>query len=183
MSMVVMSHADRRRRFERIAGDVIEPVRRYLDRRAEHADAEDVLSETLLALWRRVEDVPDEHVAWAIGIARLQLANAERASRRRDRLTHRIRVLDPPRERVPDDETAADDGVRAVLATLRPADAEVLRLWAWEELEPREIAVALSVSVNAATVRLHRARGRFADAWRKERGAPGHVDVKEGRGR
>ncbi len=180
--MVAMSHADRRRRFEEIAADVTEPVRRYVARRAAAADVDDVLSETLLALWRRLDDVPAEHIAWAIGVARLQLANADRASRRRDRLANRIRAIDPPcAHSEPSDEV--DDAVRAVLATLRPPDAEVLRLWSWEQLEPREIAVALGITANAAAVRLHRARGRFAQAWRKEQAADGHVGVKERSGR
>ncbi len=178
-----MSHADRRRRFEEIARDVIEPVRRYLARRAHAADVDDVVSETLLALWRRLDDIPAEHIAWAIGVARLQLANTERAARRRDRLTSRIRTLDPPPETTADSDDGTDDAVRRVLALLRPADAEVLRLWSWEQLEPREIAVVLGVTANAATVRLHRARKRFADAWRKEAASPGHVEVKERSGR
>lgn len=178
-----MSHADRRRRFEEIARDVIEPVRRYVDRRAHAADADDVVAETLLALWRRLDDIPAEHIAWAIGVARLQLANAERAARRRDRLTTRIRTLDPPREVTPLADDGVDDAVRRTLRSLRPADAEVLRLWSWEQLEPREIALVLGVTANAATVRLHRARKKFADAWRKDAASPGHVEVKERSGR
>lgn len=178
-----MSHADRRRRFEEIARDVIEPVRRYVDRRAHAADADDVVAETLLALWRRLDDIPAEHIAWAIGVARLQLANAERAARRRDRLTSRIRTLDPPREVTPLADDGVDDAVRRTLRSLRPADAEVLRLWSWEQLEPREIALVLGVTANAATVRLHRARKKFADAWRKDAASPGHVEVKERSGR
>ncbi|MFI8633636.1 RNA polymerase sigma factor [Microbacterium sp. NPDC077663] len=178
-----MSHADRRRRFEEIARDVIEPVRRYVDRRAHAADVDDVVSETLLALWRRLDDIPAEHIAWAIGVARLQLANTERAARRRDRLSNRIRTLDPPHEAAPVADDGVDDAVRLVLRSLRPADAEMLRLWSWEQLEPREIAVVLGISANAATVRLHRARKKFADAWRKEAASAGHVEVKERSGR
>lgn len=178
-----MSHADRRRRFEEIARDVIEPVRRYVDRRAHAADVDDVVSETLLTLWRRLDDIPAEHIAWAIGVARLQLANTERATRRRDRLSSRIRTLDPPQEATTVADDGVDDAVRQVLGSLRPADAEVLRLWSWEQLEPREIAVVLGVTANAATVRLHRARKKFADAWRKEAASAGHVEVKERSGR
>lgn len=174
-----MSHADRRRRFEEIARDVIEPVRRYVHRRAHAADVDDVVSETMLALWRRLDDIPAEHIAWAIGVARLNLANTERAARRRERLAGRIRTLDPPQHVTTVADDGVDDAVRHVLGSLRPADAEVLRLWSWEQLEPREIAVALGLTANAATVRLHRARKRFADAWRKEAASPGHVGVKE----
>lgn len=37
----------------------------------------------------------------------------------------------------------------------------MLRLWAWEELAAAEIAQALGISTNAATIRLHRARERL----------------------
>lgn len=172
-----------RARFENAVRLVADPVRRYLWRRTDAATADDVLSETLAVLWRRFDSAPvgDELVAWTIGVARLQLANAERAVRRRARLAAKVAVLDPPPLVVAaPGSSPVDDEVRTALAQLRPADAELLRLWAWDDLAPREIATVLGISVNAATVRLHRARGRFAAAWSKSHPAPGHVSTREG---
>jgi RNA polymerase sigma-70 factor (ECF subfamily) len=166
-------------RFRALVAEVADPVRRYLWRRTDSATADDVLAETLVVLWRRFDDQPREAVPWAIGIARKLLANARRAAVRRERLVARITVVDPPRAVVadePDDD--ADREVRRVLALLRPADAEVLRLWAWDELEPRDIAGALGISANAAAVRLHRARRRFEEAFGKDRWPTGQVGVK-----
>ena len=165
----------RRQRFEALATDVIEPVRRYLARRTDPATADDVLSETLIVLWRRFEDVPDAEVAWAIGIARLQLANAVRAQRRQERLARRIAETPVP---TPDDIDTAE-AVRRAIARLRPGDAEIVRLWAWEGLEPAQLAVVLGITANAAAVRLHRARRRFADQFGKENAAVGHEGDKE----
>lgn len=95
-------------------------------------------------------------------MARLQLANALRAQRRQDRVARRLVATAPPPE--VDDGTA--DAVRSTLARLRPADAEIIRLWAWEGLEPAQIATVLAISANAAAVRLHRARRRFAEQFR-----------------
>lgn len=161
---------------------VADPVRRYLWRRADPATAEDVLAETLIVLWRGHDRVPAdaEVVAWAIGVARLQLANANRAQRRRDRLVAKITVLDPPGASVPVQGGPVDEEVRVTLASLRTADAEVLRLWAWDELAPREIAIVVGTTVNAATVRLHRARRRFEDVWRKTHPGSGHIETREG---
>lgn len=161
---------------------VADPVRRYLWRRADPATAEDVLAETLIVLWRRHERMPAdaEVVAWAIGVARLQLANANRAQRRHDRLVAKIAVLDPPAVFVAEHSGPVDEAVRVTLAGLRTADAEVLRLWAWDELAPREIAIVLGTTVNAATVRLHRARRRFEGEWRKTHGGSGHIETREG---
>ncbi|WP_189332781.1 RNA polymerase sigma factor [Actinoplanes ianthinogenes] len=165
----------RRVRFETIAPAVIDAVRRYLARRTDPATADDVLSETLLICWRRLDEMPAEHLPWAYGVARWCLANADRGRRRQARLTARIAVLDPPPEAVagpgPD-----DDDLRAALAAMRPEDAELLRLWAWEDLSPAQIAVVLGISANAATIRLHRARQRL----RKLIEGAGHEESTEG---
>ncbi|MET8176684.1 hypothetical protein [Streptomyces clavifer] len=49
---------DREARFEALVGVVAEPLHRYLRRRAEPGAVDDVLAETMLVLWRRLEDVP-----------------------------------------------------------------------------------------------------------------------------
>lgn len=176
---------DRERRFEVIVRTCIDPLRGYLARRTDQATADDVLSETLSALWRRLDDVPeDAPIAWSIGVARLQLRNSERAARRRGRLIARILTVDPPSETMPvaGTDDAAEDVARA-MAGLREADAELLRLWIWDELEPRQIATVLGITANAVSIRLHRAKKRFEDLYRKDRRANGHDQVKEGDGR
>jgi RNA polymerase sigma-70 factor (ECF subfamily) len=126
-------------RFRALVAEVTDPVRRYLWRRTDSATADDVLAETLVVLWRRRDDEPDDPVPWAIGVARKQLANARRAAARRERLFARIAVVDPPLEVVPDErDDESDAEVRRVLGQLRPADAEVLRLWAtWSRSSSR----------------------------------------------
>ncbi|HWT23737.1 MAG TPA: sigma-70 family RNA polymerase sigma factor, partial [Solirubrobacteraceae bacterium] len=59
-------------------------------------------------------------------------------------------------------------------------DREVLRLWAWEQLAPREIAVVLGITPNAASVRLHRATKRLRDSLGKTRAPAGHVPARQG---
>jgi len=62
------------------------------------------------------------------------------------------------------DATAAHDVVSAALDDLSESDAELLRLWAWEQLEPAEIAEVLGCSPGTARTRMHRARSRLRDA-------------------
>lgn len=169
----------RRDRFEEVAPGLIEPLRRFLARRTDPATAEDVLAETLLVCWRRIEDLPDEPLPWVYGVARNCLRNAERATRRQERVAARIMAVDPPREAAPEPE--GDVRVREAVARLRPADAELLRLWAWEQLEPAEIAVVLGITANAASVRLHRARARLEDELGKTGRPAGHEESREGR--
>ena len=49
------------------------------------------------------------------------------------------------------------------MARLRPDEAELLRLWAWEQLGPAEIAAVLDLTPNAVSIRLHRARGKLKE--------------------
>ena len=165
----------RRERFERIAPAVIDAVRRYLARRTDSATADDVLSETLLICWRRLDEMPGEHLPWAYGVARNCLANADRGRRRQARLAARVALLDPPPEAVAETASPGPD-LTAALAAMRPEDAELLRLWAWEDLTPTQIAVVLGVSANAATIRLHRAKQRL----RKVVDRAGHEESTEG---
>lgn len=165
-----------RERFERIAEEAFEPLQRYLRRRAAPQDAEDVLSEVLLTVWRRIEDAPAENaLPWCYGIARRALANHRRGDRRRLRLTTRLGSQPVTHYPEPADLQPDDDMV-AALNGLDPPDQEVLRLWAWEQLEPREIAQVIGVSPNAATLRLSRAKKKLAEALvRQDDATVGHI--------
>ncbi len=137
--------ADRRARFEELARELIDPLRRYLARRTDPATADDVLSDTLLVCWRRLDDVPDNALPWAYGVARNCLANVQRGERRRERLAAKIAVVAPPDQSAPAASDSRDDELLEAMAALRPEDAELLRLWAWEQLTPGEIATVLQV--------------------------------------
>jgi len=175
---------DQRARFEALAQVVTEPLHRYLLRRADADQVDDILSETLLVLWRRIEDVPGlgapEHVLdpdavlpWCYGVARGCLANARRADRRRRSLLERLTWAAPgtARETGDPDHTA----LHAALAQLRVLDREVVLLWAYEELTPSRIAEVTGLSANAVSIRLHRAKKKLAaQLERKTAPRPGH---------
>ena len=170
----------RRRRFELLAPGWIEAMRRYLARRTDPATADDVLSETLLVCWRRLDEVPEDHLPWVYAVARNCLANAERGRRRQERLVASISAVDPPAQAV-DGPGEGDDDLAAALEGLRTEDAELLRLWAWEDLTPAQIAVVLGISANAASIRLHRAKQKLREELRKLEDTGGHEESKEGR--
>ncbi|GAA5142949.1 hypothetical protein GCM10023340_07270 [Nocardioides marinquilinus] len=177
-----MTSEARRTRFEDVVTPAVEPLRRFLARRTDPATADDVLGDVLLVCWRRIDEVPDDALPWAYGVARLCLANAERSSRRQRRVAGRVATLDPPATVGPAAPgSPADDAVRAALAALPERDAELLRLWAWEQLTASEIAVVLDVTPNAASIRLHRAREKLRERLRKDGAAAGHEETTEGR--
>ncbi|WP_370249121.1 RNA polymerase sigma factor [Nocardioides sp.] len=169
--------------FEARLGGVIEPVRRFLRRRCDPDTVDDVLADTLLVLWRRRDELPAttdaDLLPYAYGVARGCLANARRSQERRERLRGRLlglRASDAAPGAVvgPGDPGDPADHVAAVLGLLPPAQAEVLRLWAWEELGAGEIATVLGITPNAASLRLQRARAGFREHWRQIRTETGH---------
>jgi RNA polymerase sigma-70 factor (ECF subfamily) len=172
-----MATTAQRRDFEALVASVHEPLMRYLGRRAPAADADDVMGDVLLTLWRRLDDVPQvDPLPWCYGVARRALANHRRGSERRGRLLERLRRQPPAVV----DLSGADEQpeLAAALAALPDADRELLVLWAWEQLEPREIATVLQITPNAASVRLSRARKKVArHMTRKDPASSGHKGV------
>jgi RNA polymerase sigma-70 factor (ECF subfamily) len=125
-------------------------------------DAEDAAAETFTIAWRKLGAVPQDALPWLYAVARRVLANQRRGNGRRERLASVLRVADVATPmRVGDDRHGPAFGA---LASLRPADQEILRLVAWEELGNSQIARVLGITPNAVAIRLHRARARFAAA-------------------
>ena len=177
MVQMTTAAAGRQARFEAVVAAVYEPLQRYARRRVDAATADDVVADALLVVWRRLDEVPEDAVLpWCYRVAANCLSNSRRASGRRLRLASRVAAaghpLHHPEPNLPDPQ------LHAALATLSPADQEVLRLWAWEDLAPGEIAVALGVSANAVSIRLHRAKRHLADAVERMSG-PVDTDAHE----
>lgn len=164
----------REERFEALLSEVYEPLQRYIRRRT--AEGDDVLADTLLVLWRRLDDVPaGAALPWSYGVARGCLLNARRTDERRWRLMRKLALEPDPPAPEPDPE------LEEALAELPASEREVLRLWAWEQLAPREIAVVLGITPNAASIRLHRGTTRLRTKLvRKEGAAPGQEPGRQG---
>jgi RNA polymerase sigma-70 factor (ECF subfamily) len=159
-------------RFEQVYADNRGAILGYVLRRTGNADdAADVIADTFLTAWRRLNDIPAGEAArpWLYGVARRALANHHRGDRRRTALGERLRSeLATSGFRgagSPGPASAADD-IAAALRSLPERDREILSLAAWEGLDAGQIAVVLACSRNAARIRLHRARRKFALALR-----------------
>jgi RNA polymerase sigma-70 factor, ECF subfamily len=176
-------------RFERCYALARDPLVRYLGRRAAPDAVEDLFAEVMTVAWRRVADIPDgAELPWLYGVARRVLANHRRASGRFGRLLERLAIVERGVDPGPAPAPGADPELGEALARLPATDAEILRLWAWEELAPAEIAAVLGISANAVSIRLHRAKGRLRDTLedhpRKAAAVAGHqpgVERKEAR--
>jgi len=138
----------------------------YLVRRSASAeDAADLLAETYLIAWQRLDTVPrgDRARLWLFGVARNMLLKGATRQRARhalgERLAVELRSAAPADEAAPDDEQR--DAIRAALVALPERDREIVTLTAWEGLTPKQIAVVIGTSANVVRVRLHRARARL----------------------
>lgn len=152
-------------RFARLFAETERDLLAYAIRRLPRAeDAADVVAETFLTAWRRLDYVPEgEHARlWLYGVARRILANHRRGQQRRVRLADRLRAeLSTGLSAVGAEEDPRAPAVRAALVRLDEEDREILRLTSWEELTPAEIARVLQVPAVTVRSRLHRARKRL----------------------
>jgi RNA polymerase sigma factor (sigma-70 family) len=157
---------DRRRRFEDIYHTNCTPILGYALRRTTNGeDAADVVAETFLTAWRRLDDVPpgEEAKLWLYGVARRVLANYHRGERRKTELSERL-SRDLALVHTDPEYTGRLALVAAAFRSLSEADRELLALVGWEGLDHGEISAVLGCSRNAVRIRLHRARARFAEA-------------------
>ncbi len=127
----------------------------YARRRVPADAVEDVVSETFLVCWRKLDGVPEEPLPWLYAVARNTLANQRRAAARQ---TTRA-IVETSGEAV----FEGDPALGAAFSRLSERDQEVLRLVAWEGLSLREAATVLGCSTVACRVRFHRAKNRLRE--------------------
>ena len=159
-----MGQADRAQ-FEVLYRGNIRPLLAYVLTRTSRDNAHDVVSSTFLVAWRRFDQVPVDALPWLIGVARRVLADQWRAESRRkalgdrlagDALTGGTSVDDVG------DSLVLRRSIREALMRMRPEDREVVTLAAWQGFTTEQLATALGCTKALASLRLHRARRRFA---------------------
>ena len=181
---------NRQARFEVLFAEHYAAVHRYALRRAEPPLAEEVVNETFLAAWRRLDKVPEEPLPWLYAAAGHVLANRRREAARHARRVAaaaadsgataarpgRVGVGDragrraalPASARDPADRLAERDATLRAFAALSEPDREALRLVAWERLSLADAAHVAGVSRTAFAMRVHRARRRLATHLREQ---------------
>lgn len=155
-------------RHVRLWDEHAQQIYRYCYRRtADREQSEDLTSIVFLQAWRRrAKPEVDAELPWLYGIAANVVRNQWRKQRRYRAVLARL-----PRPRYEADlaqdavEHLADqDRMRLLVARLQglpSVEQDVLTLCAWEELTPKEAAVALGVPESTVRTRLHRARKRL----------------------
>ena len=167
-------------RFRRLYVETYWELLAYSLRRVPESVAQDVVADTFLVLWRRLDDIPDREVLpWLYGVAGNIVMNQRRSSRRLERLRTRLLALPRPRRSGEADDTdereigAVLDGLRQ----LKDDDREVLLLSVWEGLTNEQIAAAEGCSANAVAIRVHRARKRLEHLLAKGSTSAGNTSL------
>ena len=130
----------------------------YIRRRIATDAVDDLVAETFLVAWRRLDEVPAEPLPWLLAVARKVLSTHRRGDGRRRNLGERLKGATP---RSFSWEEDGEDRAMAALAHLSEKDQEALTLIAWEALTPAQAATVLGEPAGRFRVRLHRATRRI----------------------
>jgi RNA polymerase sigma-70 factor (ECF subfamily) len=156
---------DDRSRFEDLYRETVRRLFAYVLTRTHRDNASDVVSSTYLVAWRRFEDVPADALPWLIGVARRVLADQRRSEARQRAVGQRLGEEPSPAWDLGSgvvESLALRSSIRDALARMRPEDRDIVILAAWHGFGTEQLAVSLGCSKSLASVRLHRARRRFA---------------------
>lgn len=164
------STASAEARFRTLFHATYTDLRSFAMRRVEDEAVDDVVADTYLVAWRRLEQVPQDNgeaLLWLYRVAQYGVLNVRRGVRRRLALRARLRATTPTvalgADRIVELDDEADLLAHA-FASLTEDDRSILLLAAWEGLSGERLASVLDISPTAATTRLSRARARFEAA-------------------
>ena len=123
-------------------------ISRFISRRVPEADVEDLASDLFALAWHKREQIPQGlELPWLYKSARYLISNHNRKQAGRRSIFETLR--EP--EAAPSAESLAIADV--ILATawgkLSSKESEILALWAFEGLEPKQLSVVLEKSENA----------------------------------
>lgn len=138
----------------------LQDVSKYLTRRVEINQVEDLASEIFEIAWRKRESCPEGfELPWLYTIAGFVVSNHRKKLSRRAVM---VPLLDHDRS-APSAEDVALDGsaVAEAFDKLSAKDRQVLSLLVFEQLSIKEIAVVLGTTENNTSQRLKRARERL----------------------
>lgn len=152
--------------FNRVYRAHLTEITRFLARRLPSESVEDVASDLFEIAWnKRAVIRQGEELPWLYKTARYLIANFRRKQAGRSTILERFRepVAAPSAESI----AIADLTMAAAWDALPAREREVLSLWAFEGLEPSEIALAVGQTENAVNVRLSRAKKSLLTGFEK----------------
>jgi RNA polymerase sigma-70 factor (ECF subfamily) len=155
---------DSEARFRALFDEHYRPVARYLLARGyQAADVDDLIAETFLIAWRRLDVVPAGRgaVPWLLTVARNVSRNAWRKSRRELAFLEELTTTTETSTELGVEERDDFVQVMRALGELKTLDRDLILLVAWDDLSPSEAGQVLGLRPVTARARLHRARKRL----------------------
>lgn len=149
--------------FAAVYSEHLGAVSRYLARRVDRNDVDDLAADVFAVAWRKRGSVqPGEELPWLYRIAGYLVANHRRRLAARASLMGLLSVPDsaPSAESL----VTADAELARAWGALSARDREVLALVVLDDLAVSDAAVTLGVSANAVSIRLHRAKKALAES-------------------
>lgn len=160
-------------RFDALYASHYRAVLAYALRRVAPTDADDVVAETFMVAWRRLDEVPENSLPWLIGVARNHVLHQRRAAGRRQALVEQLGFQRPTGW----NESGGSGALLKALSALPSKEREIVMLVCWEGLTPAEAAAVVGITQVSARVRLHRARRRLAQATNVQMAGSGPQEV------
>lgn len=165
MTVDEQAQNDLRDSFTAIYQDHYVAVRQFAAWQCDSFELDDVVADAFLVAWRRFDEVDPEWARpWLFGVVKNVVRSRRRTQRRAAAFVDQLVALRPaPSTNLEAGELSIDDleMLKTGLQALTADDQEILILSAWYDMTALELAVALTITTNNATVRLHRARVRF----------------------
>ena len=143
--------------FNSVFRALLPEVSKFLARRVDQSDAEDIASDLFELAWSKRTQIPaGMELPWLYKSARYLISNHHRKTSGRSRIFSTLQepVAAPSAESI----AVADITLAQAWGSLAAKEREILALWSFEGLEVSQIAEVLEISENAANVRLSRAR-------------------------
>jgi RNA polymerase sigma-70 factor (ECF subfamily) len=140
---------------------------RFIARRTRAEDVEDLAADLFALAWQKRDSIPQGlELPWLYKSARYLIANHNRKQQGR---TSILATLQEPQSAPSAESIAlADLELADAWKALSTKEKEILSLWAFEGLEPKQLAVALEKSENACAIALSRAKSKLTQLLNSE---------------
>jgi RNA polymerase sigma-70 factor (ECF subfamily) len=140
---------------------------RFIARRTKAEDVEDLAADLFALAWQKRDSIPKGlELPWLYKSARYLISNHNRKQQGR---TSILATLQEPQSAPSAESIAlADIELAEAWKGLSTKEKEVLSLWAFEGLEPKQLAVALEKSENACAIALSRAKSKLTQLLNSE---------------
>jgi RNA polymerase sigma factor (sigma-70 family) len=144
----------------------------FCRRRVEQSRVEDVVAETFLVAWRRIDEIPDgeDALRWLYAVAYRVVGHQWRGSARQRKLGKKLAVIAVEAATPPDQFVVVSDEAARVLqaaSRLKRSDRELLIMAIWDELSYADIASILNIKTSAVKQRVYEARKRLTKEYNR----------------